>query len=179
MTEPRFVVTGIDPGPSMTAYALYDGTAVCGHGKVANADLREQIIQQGFFGSSAVVFEKVTSFGMPVGSEVFETVFWTGRFFEAIHGHVQEGAVVARLSRIDVKRHMCNDVRAKDANIRQAVIERFTAGGNPKEARGTKKAPGPLYGIKSDCWSALAVAITWFEQRTTSAKAAKGWESEF
>jgi hypothetical protein len=30
---------------------------------------------------------------------------------------------------------------------------------------GRKAAPGPLYGITGDAWSALAVAVTWAETR--------------
>jgi hypothetical protein len=43
--------------------------------------------------------------------------------------------------------------RAKDQNIRQALIDRL---GPP----GTKKNPGPTYGVTSHMWSALAVAVT-------------------
>jgi hypothetical protein len=42
-------------------------------------------------------------------------------------------------------------MRAKDANIRQALIDKLGA-------VGTKKAPGPLYGISGHLWAALAVA---------------------
>jgi hypothetical protein len=55
--------------------------------------------------------------------------------------------------RRDVKLHLCGSARAKDPNIRQALLDRF----GPV---GTKKAPGPLYGVKSHIWSALAVAVT-------------------
>jgi hypothetical protein len=48
-------------------------------------------------------------------------------------------------------------MKAKDANIRQALIDIY--GGNDK-AIGNKKTPGPLYGIKGDLWAALAVAVT-------------------
>ncbi|HET6477318.1 MAG TPA: hypothetical protein VFH93_14740 [Thermoleophilia bacterium] len=45
----------------------------------------------------------------------------------------------------------------KDANIRQALLDRF---GGPA-AVGRKAAPGPLYGIARDVWSALAIAVTY------------------
>jgi hypothetical protein len=47
-------------------------------------------------------------------------------------------------------------MRAKDSNIRQALIDRF---GEP----GTKKVPGLLYGIKKDEWSALALGVFWHD----------------
>jgi hypothetical protein len=55
-----------------------------------------------------------------------------------------------------VKLALCGDSRAKDANIRQALIDHF--GGSA--AIGRKAAPGPLSGISRDVWSALAIAIT-------------------
>ena len=91
---------------------------------------------------------------MPVGREVFETVYWIGRFAQAAqpveHTLVSRGAV---------KMHLCGSKRAKDSNIRQALIDRF--GGSA--AIGRKADPGPLYGISGDVWSALAVAVTWYD----------------
>jgi hypothetical protein len=65
-----------------------------------------------------------------------------------------------RVYRRDVKLHICGSQRAKDANIRQALIDCY---GGKVEAIGKKKAPGPLYGISSHAWSALAVAQTWWD----------------
>ncbi|MBV8782506.1 MAG: hypothetical protein JO353_14005, partial [Phycisphaerae bacterium] len=56
--------------------------------------------------------------------------------------------------------------RAKDGNIRQALIDRF--GPTKERAIGKKKSPGPLYGMSGDCWSALAVAVTYADQRITN-----------
>ena len=33
----------------------------------------------------------------------------------------------------------------------------------PRAAKGTKKAPGPLFGTKSHEWSALALGVTWWD----------------
>jgi len=49
-------------------------------------------------------------------------------------------------------------MKAKDANIRQALIDKL----GPV---GTKKSPGPLWGVKSHIWSALAVAVTALETK--------------
>ena len=55
--------------------------------------------------------------------------------------------------RQDVKQFLCHSARAKDGNIRQAIIDRL---GPP----GVKSAPGVTYGISKHLWSALAVALT-------------------
>ena len=103
-----------------------------------------------------VVIEKIESYGMAVGAEVFDTVWWAGRFAEAA-----SRVPVVMLPRPAVKLALCGDSRAKDANIRQALIDRF--GGS--NAVGRKAAPGPLYGISRDVWSALAIAVTYADQR--------------
>ncbi len=104
-----------------------------------------------------LVIEQIESFGMAVGREVFETVFWTGRFAEAWCPKRFE-----RMPRREVKQHLCRSARATDSNIRQALIDRFGPGTD--KAFGKKKAPGPLFGITGHKIAALAVAITWFDQ---------------
>lgn len=99
-----------------------------------------------------VACEWIESFGMAVGREVFETVFAVGLF----SAHARMRLVPRR----DVKLHLCQSPRAKDGNIRQALIDRFGA-------VGTKKHPGPLAGISQHRWAALAVAVTaWDLART-------------
>ena len=58
--------------------------------------------------------------------------------------------------RKDIKMNLCNTTRAKDSNIRQALIDRF---GVP----GTKKSPGMMYGLHKDMIQAFAVAVTYFD----------------
>jgi hypothetical protein len=106
------------------------------------------------------VIEMVASYGMPVGREVFETVLWAGRFAEA---HKNAGF----LYRQDVKLNLCKSTKANDASIRQALIDRFGPG--KEKALGTKKAPGPLYGVTKDVWAALALAVTWNDTRAQRA----------
>ena len=81
-------------------------------------------------------------------------------FIEAWRGHEQNGYTL--VYRKDVKLHLCGDLRAKDANIRQALIDLFGPG--KERAIGKKKTPGPLYGIRKHEWSALAVAVTYHDR---------------
>lgn len=155
-------ILAIDPGPEQSAYVAYDGHGhrVLEFEKVANNILLARLEERHWtmkltFGS--IVIEQVAAMGMAVGAEVFETVFWSGRFVEAW------GGLWDRLKRHEVKIHLCGNMRAKDANIRQALIDRFGPG---KElAIGRKVKPGPLYGLSGDCWQALALAVTWSETR--------------
>ena len=147
-------VIGIDPGPEQSAFVRWDGERVLSHGIVANPDLRDLL--RGASTVDTAVIEQIESFGMAVGRDVFETVFQSGRFFEVAR------CAAARITRKEVKLHLCGSFRAKDPNIRQALIDRF--GGGKAVAIGRKASPGPLYGIRSHEWSALAVAITWHDQ---------------
>ena len=143
-------ILAIDPGSSQSAWLRFDGTRPGAFGITANEVLVRALRSGGL--PDVVVIEKVESYGMAVGAEVFDTVFWAGRFAEAA-----ERVPVVLLPRRAVKLALCGDSRAKDANIRAALIDRF---GGPA-AVGRKAAPGPLYGISRDVWSALAIAVTY------------------
>jgi hypothetical protein len=99
----------------------------------------------------------VACYGMAVGREIFDTCVWIGRFSQCWKDAAESEA--ERLTRREVKLYLCNSVRATDANVRQAIIDRY--GPDKKTVIGTKKAPGPLYGVKADIWAALGVAITY------------------
>lgn len=149
------MILAIDPGTRESAYVLLrkDGTPEF-FGKVENLDLLDFLPGRGDF--SHCVIEMVSSFGMPVGAEVFETVYWIGRFAERFGAHH-----VTRITRNEVKNHLCHSSRANDSNIRQAIIDRF---GGKEAAIGRKKAPGPLFGVSKDIWSALAVGLTYWDK---------------
>lgn len=155
------VVLAIDPGPVQSAWLVMGNTAPRAFATWPNEKLLDALRAGEFTRDlDAAVAEKVESFGMPVGAEVFETVFWTGRFAEAV-SQVTGDLELQRLGRLKVKLALCHDSRAKDANIRAALIDRFTTPEQP--AIGLKRSPGPLFGISGDVWSALAVAVAWSE----------------
>jgi len=147
----------IDPGNEESAFVILDHAGVpCRHGKHTNAELL------GYLGEwalacpgSMLAIEMIASYGMPVGREVFDTCVWIGRFVQAWTASGGDHALVYRR---EVKLHLCGDSRAKDPNIRAALIDLFGPG--KERAIGTKKAPGPLYRVTADVWSALAVAVT-------------------
>ena len=144
-------ILAIDPGPTESAYVLLDGERICLKGKEPNEAMRD--ITFALCDADIVAIEKIASYGMAVGAEVFETCVWTGRFIERM---TIRDPILTRLRRIprgDVKMHLCKSMRAKDGNIRQALIDRLGA-------PGTKKSPGATYGVSADIWAALAVGIT-------------------
>lgn len=151
------IVLAIDPGTEESAVVQWESNRSIIH----RAEIlpNQQVLDalQGQFPSvDLLAIEMVASYGMPVGREVFETVWWIGRFCQAYQGRCE------RVYRLDVKRHHCHDTRAKDANIRQALIDKY---GPP----GTKKAPGITYPLKSHLWAAFAIA-TFVTEREAARK---------
>ena len=155
------VVLAIDPGTTHSGFAVIN-TNDCRPievGKVPNDVLRARL-SRGSDGSrfhscgiDVVAIEMISSYGMAVGREVFETVVWVGRYLELA------GAQGRLVYRRDVKQHLCGTSKAKDANIIQALIDRF-ASGQPNHGKGTKTAPGFFYGFRADIWQAMALAVT-------------------
>ena len=96
----------------------------------------------------------IASYGMAVGAEVFETCIWIGRFKQAWCSPDD----VRMMFRQEVKLHLCKSTKAKDGNVRQALIDRL----GPV---GTKKNPGPTFGIAGDMWAAVGIAVTAHEVR--------------
>lgn len=140
-------ILAIDPGTDQSAVVEWDGFSPTFMEILPNEQLRDWVENRK--GPSAIAVEMIASYGMPVGKEVFETCLQIGRLQEIAHVRCVPFHLVYRLH---VKQHLCHDSRAKDSNIRQALIDRF---GPP----GVKKAPGVLYGVKSHLWAALAVAV--------------------
>lgn len=157
--KPGTRVLAIDPGPTQSAWVVWDGEHIQAFRIEPNDDLLPRI-RNWDFSVEHVAVEGIQSFGMSVGAEVFQTCYMVGRLLEAAH---VEASLVYRK---DVKLHLCGNCRAKDPNIRQAIVDRF---GGKEKAVGRKATPGPLYGVSSHAWSALAVALTWHDSHATPA----------
>jgi hypothetical protein len=144
----------IDPGNDQSAWVeLVDGKPAK-VGTLHNADVLD-LLRHAWAPEWPLAIEMIASYGMPVGREVFETCVWVGQFkeaWEARHGCVR------LVYRREVKMRLCGNNSAKDANVRQAIIDHFGPG--KEKAIGKKKSPGPLYGVSGDQWAALGVALT-------------------
>lgn len=149
----------IDPGTTHSGYVWIDEQGRVGEASVLpNGEVIDLIeCELARTKTPRFAIEMIASYGMAVGKEVFETCVWIGRFVQ-----VAGPDRVRLVYRKDVKMHLCGTPRAKDANIRQALIDKW---GGKAEAIGTVKKPGPLYGVKSHAWAALAVAVTAAETR--------------
>lgn len=146
----------IDPGNTESAYVVIDVATRKPEdfGKMPNDDLLRLITNWLGYHEYAVI-EMVASYGMAVGAEVFETCVWAGRFCQEI---VHCGRNPQLVKRLPVKLHHCHDSKAKDSNIRQALVDRFAAG-QPNHGKGTKANPGWFHGFHADIWQSYALAV--------------------
>jgi len=152
---------GIDPGEEQSAYVVVDSNSlrICGDGIIPNTTLLDSL-DHGDLGVCAnrLAIEKVEGRGKVVPQSALDTNKWAGRFIQAWGGPFTE--FYPRQIRIA----LCGTAAAKPKNIRQAIIDRYPAtGGGYCPQVGIKSKPGPLYGITSHEWAALAVALTYLE----------------
>lgn len=141
----------IDPGDKQSAYVLMEGYKPVDFDILPNAQLLERFYSDGY-NLYDLAIEMIANMGMPaVGATLFETAFWIGRYWEASDSPLRK-----KIYRRDEKLNLCGSMRAKDANIKQALIDRFGDVGK-------KKTPGPLYGFKKDIWAAYAVGVTYMD----------------
>lgn len=152
-------ILAIDPGNEESAYTVIDGDRrPLWFAKVPNDELRgilwsPQVLVDWDVDRAAC--EMVASYGMPVGREVFETCVAIGRFCEVIS---RTGRDVELVYRKAVKLHHCGTTQAKDAHVRQALVDRFAERAR-NYGKGTKADPGWFYGFAADVWQAYAVAV--------------------
>lgn len=151
----------IDPGNVQSAFVVVDENYAI-HYKEKNENQIVLEWMQGFH-PDKVIIEKIASYGMAVGREVFDTCIWIGRFTQAA---ITLGIPVEYIFRHEEKLAICHSPNAGDTNIRRALIDRF-AKHDLKNGKGTKKTPDFFYGFKADIWAAFAVAVTFLDKTNT------------
>ena len=146
-------ILAIDPGNQQSAYALLDADLrPVKFAKKPNDEVMKDCITILEENTAVVVIEMIASYGMAVGKEVFETCVWIGRFIERLAPETYK-----LIYRREEKENLCGSMRAKDSNIRQALIDRFGV-------VGTKNNPGWFYGVSKDVWAAIAVGVTYHDK---------------
>ena len=152
-------VISIDPGSERSAFLIYETTErmILFAEIMDNEEILQRLAESGKLlpfkrEDTLLAIEMIQSFGMPVGKEVFETIFWVGRFVQEWSRYGKYKLIYRR----DIKLHFCNSVRAKDSNIRAVLKDKFAGRNLRKE------------GIVKDLWSSLAIAV--FISETEEAK---------
>lgn len=177
-------VLGVDPGPVDLGWALYervDGrplveAKVLAHGvddvgewhrtarawaepsawarwhAYASSMASEGTFARAMIEAHVIAVERVQSYGIS-GASLLRTAEVGGALMH------EAGPRGRWIDRATVKRGLgvAGAKGSADAAVRQRLIELH--GGSREVAIGRKASPGPLYGLKSHAWAALAVAV--------------------
>lgn len=151
-------VLAIDPGNIDSGFVIVDFSEVkvLDKGKVPNNEIFTVIEENK---DCILAIEMIASYGMAVGKSVFDTCVWIGRFYQFA---AEKGIKIEFVYRKDEKMTLCHSMKAKDTNIKQALIDIY-APNTSNNGKGTKKEPGFFYGFKADIWQAMAIAHTYKE----------------
>lgn len=137
------LIYAVDAGSAKSAFVLFDPALqrIVDLGIDTNESLLKQIL---LCPPRIAVFayEKIASFGFPVGKEVLDTAEWNGRFRQAAER--TNGVRVYGATRKEVVVHHTGKATGGDKEVRAAMIARFG-----KEN---------LASCKYDLWSSLAIA---------------------
>lgn len=156
------MILGIDPGNVESAYVVVDDNLKpIDFGKFVNANIRAELRRnlEKYHHKLDIAIEMVACYGMPVGKEVFDTCVWIGRFTEMVEQYNMDTSYIYRK---DEKMNLCNSMKANDATIKQALVDRF-AYGVSNHGKGNKANNGWFYGFKKDIWQAYAVGVTYHD----------------
>lgn len=151
---------GLDVGSTHTGYAIIEGigklykdpSGIETFGKIPNEDVLALV--RGWGNDCIYAIEYPYPKNNVVAFEVFQMTEWVGRIMQRID---DANGSYARIFRHREKSVMCKSGVANDSMIRAAVIAVY--GG-----KGTKKDPGPTYGVTADVWQAIAVATTYAKE---------------
>lgn len=157
-------ILAIDPGNIESAYCLIEKETYkpIEFGKLPNDVMLDKVRDLEY---DTLVLEMIASYGMPVGREVFDTCVFIGRCIGVREYEVAKEKINRRktpaaydfIYRKEEKINICGSMKAKDSNIRQALIDRFGV-------VGTKKQQGFFYGFAKDIWAAYAVGVTYLDK---------------
>ena len=153
------VIAGIDPGSTKSSIAVLvldeDRWIARLFREFENIELISRLMRGHNCGliegigphNTLLTIEEVKCYGNPVGDDVLQTVFWSGRFAQAW------GRRCRMIPRATVRAHLSRISTAQKGSVNQALRDRYGK-------KGTKKNPGLLYACSYHCWEALAVAVT-------------------
>lgn len=163
-------IIGVDPGPETSGVVVYRAggapQVIEAHAKLDWPGVR-QLLNQYPQWSSTFVCERVSA-GAVSGKHILQTAEVCGRFMEYAEARQLSHYLLYRrevLHALGV-----GGGASKDALVRQVVLELHPHVNGPV---GTKKKPGPLYGVSSHAWQALGLCCAYalkndlYKQETT------------
>ena len=154
------MILAIDVGTTETGYCLMDKNTYkpLKFGKIDNNELLKIVKEEEY---NELVYEEFQSYGMPIGISTITSITWNGRYIQSALDREKKVGFVYRK---DEKINLCGSMKAKDSNIRQALIDRF-AQFDFKNGKGNKSKRDFFYGFSKDVWAAYAVGVTYLDKQ--------------
>jgi hypothetical protein len=151
----------IDPGSTVSGVVEFlpeSWTIQNVQGEAPNRDLVLSIKPKSH---DLILVEQPTLMGQfNAQQQTLDTCEWVGRIKQRA---VDCGLPVVAIERNEIKLHLLGWISRKghnpDSCIKEVMLARFPAG------KGTKKNPGPLYGIAKHAWQALALGVTYWDKQ--------------
>ena len=159
------IILAIDPGTTRSAWVMLDGWRIVNAAIEDNAAVLDRLRDRPH--GVVVAIERIEPrYGQIMGWETIRTCELVGALAEAARP-----LPVALLKRSDILRHLGvvtrgPDATTADSGVRAALMDRW--GGAQSVRKG-----GPLAGIKTHLWAALAVAVTWADMSPAEREAAR------
>jgi len=153
-------ILGLDPGTRVTGVVVFDseeghdGQVLFADGAMDNALVLQMMERGGLpYEPSRVVIETMSPRGMNLGRDTFDAIFFAGRLYQQAAAQVRNLCLdgVNPVERDTIKRVLLGrtNLPGADSKLRQLLLDEV----GPK---GTKRAPGPTYGVSKHAWQALA-----------------------
>ena len=108
------------------------------------------------------VIERMQGNSFSVGSDVFLTCEWIGRFDVELHdlGITSRSYILRR----EEYKYICGkEYSHNDKGVRGALVDRF-AYGEKNYGKGTIKNPGWFHGFGNDMWAAYGVGVSYIDK---------------
>lgn len=154
------LILAIDPGPEKSSWVCWSTsteTVAAGEDQVDNARLRDFLGGNIRDSAKQLVIERPVMMGKNATSALLETARWAGVFEGAWPGEVET------ITYHRTRTHLTRCGSANEAAVRECLISRFAPAGYGPQGKGTKANPGPFYGVTGHMWSAVAVAVAWWD----------------
>ena len=150
----------LDVGTLESGYCIvdYETYKPIEFGKIKNEELLNIVKTKKY---DELIYEEFQSYGMPIGMSTIKSITWNGRYIQSA---LDRNIPINFICRKDEKLNICGSLKAKDTNIRHALIDRF-AKHDFKNGKGTKDNPDWFYGFKADIWASYAVAVTYIDKK--------------
>jgi len=147
---PDHELIAIDTGPTITTYTRMKGGVPYRHETLENSLFCEWLrTTLAWERVDNVAVEMLVSYGTLQGNSVYDSILMVGRVQEICLTAMTPVTLVPASIKASTICHRSRGVKRTDMNNE---LLRLYGG------KGTKKEPGPLYGVSKHAWSSLAVA---------------------